>query len=53
MEKSKFLALKDLFEHYLACERELDQLARARKMLDSERLVNAGVFSVELGGFRT
>ena len=53
MEKSRFLALKDLFEQYQTCEKALDKLMRTRKLLDSKRLSNAGVIAVELGIFRT
>ena len=53
MKKSDFLVLKDLFERYRACEQALDKLAHARRNLNSQRMVRAGMFSVELGIFRT
>ena len=53
MEKSRFLALKDLFEQYQTCEKALNKLMRTRKLLNSKRLTNAGVIAIELGFFRT
>ena len=53
MNKSDFLALKELFEQYQACQQALEKLNGARRTLDSERMTSAGMFSVQIGAFRT
>ena len=53
MEQSKFLALKDLYEQYQACQSALEKLARSRELLQRGRLVHAGMFNIHLGVYRT
>ena len=53
MNKSDFLALKELFEQYQACQQALEKLNGARRILDSERMTSASMFGVQIGTFRT